>query len=47
LQTVTYPFARHAAARNPIQLRMDDRDQTLEGFLFAVSPCFEQPRDVV
>jgi hypothetical protein len=47
LQTVAYPFARHEVARNPVQLRVNDRDQTLQRFVVAVAPCFEQPRDVV
>jgi hypothetical protein len=34
-------------ARNPMQLRVDDRDQTLQRLVIAVAPCFEQPRDVV
>jgi hypothetical protein len=47
LETVTYPLARHEVTRNPMQLGVDDRDQTLQRFVVAVAPCFEQPCDVV
>jgi hypothetical protein len=47
LQTVAHPFAGHTAARNPMQLRVDDGDQTLQRLVVAVAPRFEQPRDVV
>jgi hypothetical protein len=47
LQTVAHPFASHTAARNPMQLRVDDGDQTLQRLVVAVAPRFEQPRDVV
>ena len=47
LQTVAHPFAGHTAARNPMQLRVDDGDQTLQRLVVPVAPRFEQPRDVV
>jgi len=45
-QTVAYPFARHAASRNPMQFRVDDGDQTLQRLVVPVAPRDEQPRDV-
>jgi len=44
---VPQSLARHEVTRNPMQLGVDDRDQTLQRFVIAVSPCFEQARDVV
>ena len=38
LQAVPHALSRHAALRDPMELLMDQRDQSLEGTLVAVSP---------
>jgi hypothetical protein len=40
-------FACHTATRNPMQLRVDDRNETVQRLVVAIAPRFEQPRDVV
>jgi hypothetical protein len=35
---MAHAFSGHAAARNPLELVMDERDQSLERALVALSP---------
>ena len=45
LEAVTGALAGHAAARDLVELPVDERDQPLEGRLVAVPPLVEQPGD--
>src|SRR5436190_22780541 len=46
LEAVPCAFSRHTASRDPVQLLVDERDQSLEGALVALSPLEEQPGDL-
>ena len=46
LEAVARALARHAAARDPVQLPVDERNQSLEGTLVALPPLEQQPGDV-
>ena len=46
LEAMTHALSRHAASRDPVEFLMDERDQSLEGALVALSPFEEQPGDV-
>jgi hypothetical protein len=41
LERVSNTFAAHAAPRNSMELVMDERDQSIEGTLVALSPLKE------
>jgi hypothetical protein len=46
LQAVPHALSRHAALRDPVELLMDERDQSLEGTLVAVSPLDQESGDL-
>jgi hypothetical protein len=46
LEAVPHALAGHAAACDPLELPMDERNQSLEGFLLALSPFEKQPGDL-
>ena len=46
LEAVTLALSGHAASREPVELLMDERDQSFEGGLIALCPFEEQRGDV-
>ena len=44
LEAVPHALSRHAASRDPVELLMDERDQSLEGVLVALPPLEQQSR---
>jgi hypothetical protein len=47
LQSMAFPFPAHVAAREPVQLVVDQRIQLVERGLIAIAPFSEQLRDLV
>ena len=46
LQAVPHALSRHAALRDPVELLMDERNQSLESSLVALAPLQQQSGDL-
>jgi hypothetical protein len=46
LQRVVRPLARHLPSRQPLQLRVNDRQELLQRGLIAILPSGEETRDI-